>query len=47
MAQGKCKQVQIARTMDQEVLLGGKAAEEGYQDQLTKALYAVGSLALY
>lgn len=44
--QGKCKQVGIAR-IDQEVLLAGKAAEKGLQDQLTKALYALGSLASY
>lgn len=34
---GKCKQVGTART-DQDVLLVGKAAEKGLQDQLTKAV---------
>lgn len=39
--QEKRKKVGIARTSYQEVLLAGKAAGKGYQDQLTKALYAL------
>lgn len=44
--QGKCKRVGIART-DQEVLLAGKEGEKGFQNQLTKGLHALGSLASY